>query len=85
MAATAAAVEEKLSEGQPRGFPFGDFDYEDVMLPDGDDLGVPSDDENEDEDEVVTDTGFGNVIGAHIAGRRCQEHVSAAEEGACCA
>jgi hypothetical protein len=33
--------EEKLFQGQPRGFPFGDFDITDVMLPEGDDMGIP--------------------------------------------
>lgn len=33
--------EEKLFQGQPRGFPFGDFDIADVMLPEGDDMGIP--------------------------------------------
>lgn len=54
--------EEKLFEGQPRGFPFGDFDVMDVMLPEGDDMDIPSDDEEE-EEEVQTESGFGNIIG----------------------
>lgn len=48
--------------GQPRGFPFGDFDVADVMLPDGDDMGIPSEDEEE-EEIVETETGFGNIVG----------------------
>lgn len=32
--------EEKMFEGQPRGFPFGNFDISDVMLPEGDDMGI---------------------------------------------
>ncbi len=38
--------EEKLYEGQPKGFPLGDYKsyLEDVMLPEGDDMGIPSDD-----------------------------------------
>lgn len=32
--------EEKMFEGQPRGFPFGDFNIADVMLPEGDDMGI---------------------------------------------
>ena len=56
--------EEKMFAGQPRGFPFGDFDPEDVMLPEGDDMGIPSDDEEQHEEEVQTESGFGNVIGA---------------------
>lgn len=54
--------EEKMFEGQPRGFPFGDFDLADVMLPDGDDMGIPSDAEEE-EEEMQTESGFANVLG----------------------
>lgn len=53
--------EEKMFEGQPRGFPFGDFDIADVMLPDGDTMGIPSDDEEE-EELVETETGFGHIV-----------------------
>ncbi len=56
--------EEKMFEGQPRGFPFGEFDLEDVMLPEDDDMGIPSDtDEDGQEDDVQTESGFGNVLG----------------------
>lgn len=54
--------EEKLFEGQPRGFPFGDFDLDDVMIPENDDMGIPSDDEAE-EDELPEQNGLGNIIG----------------------
>ena len=54
--------EEKLFEGQPKGFPFGDFDVMDVMLPEDDDMGIPSDDEEEEED-IKSDSGFGNIVG----------------------
>ena len=57
--------EEKLFEGQPRGFPFEGFQLEDVMLPEDDDMGIPSEDEVDDEEELETETGFGSVIGAH--------------------
>jgi translation initiation factor 3 subunit B len=50
-----------MFEGQPRGFPFGDFDVADVMLPDGDDMGIPSDDEEEDV-SIETESGFGNIV-----------------------
>ncbi|CAK0783331.1 hypothetical protein CVIRNUC_006530 [Coccomyxa viridis] len=63
--ATAAFLrpeEEKLFEGQPKGFPFGDFNLEDVMLPEDDDMGIPSDDDEDLEDEVTTETGFGCVV-----------------------
>ena len=57
--------EEKLFEGQPRGFPFEGFQLEDVMLPEDDDMGIPSEDEVDDEEELETETGFGSVIGTH--------------------
>lgn len=57
--------EEKLFEGQPRGFPFEGFQLEDVMLPEDDDMGIPSEDEVDDEEELETETGFGSVIGAN--------------------
>ena len=57
--------EEKLYEGQPKGFPLGDYQsyLEDVMLPEGNDFGIVSDDDSIDEDEIETETGFGSVIG----------------------
>jgi hypothetical protein len=55
--------EEKLFEGQPKGFPLDGFEIEDVMLPEGDDLGIPSEDDEEAEDELEFDSGFGSVIG----------------------
>ena len=58
--------EEKLYEGQPRGFPVGDFDVEDVMLPEGDDMDIPSDDE-EVEEEIVGESGFGSILGVPLA------------------
>ncbi|PRW39159.1 Eukaryotic translation initiation factor 3 subunit B [Chlorella sorokiniana] len=61
--ATLRPEEEKMFEGQPRGFPFGDFDLEDVMLPEGEDMGIPSDtDEDGQEEEVNAESGFGNVL-----------------------
>ena len=55
--------EEKLFEGQPKGFPLGDFNLEDVMLPEGEDFGVASDDDSIGDEEIETETGFGSVIG----------------------
>jgi hypothetical protein len=67
MATTIAGLrpgEEKLFPGQPRGFPFGDFDVEDVMLPDeGADMGIPSDESDSGEVAPSAETGFGSVIG----------------------
>ncbi|KAL6784025.1 EIF3B [Auxenochlorella protothecoides x Auxenochlorella symbiontica] len=55
--------EEKMFEGQPQGFPFGDFDLEDVMLPEGDDdFGFPSEEEEEEEEDAQTESGFANVL-----------------------
>lgn len=62
---TLTAEEQHMFEGQPRGFPFGDFDLEDVMLPEDDDMGIPSDtDEDGQEEDVQAESGFGNVLGA---------------------
>ena len=63
MAIELTVEEEKKFEGQPKGFPFGDFDIADVMLPDGDDMGIPSEDEEE-EEVIEAESGFGNIIGA---------------------
>jgi len=62
MAATLRPGEEKLFEGQPKGFPFGDFDVADVMLPEDDDMGIISEDEDE-EEEIETESGFGSIVG----------------------
>lgn len=48
-------------EGQPAGFPFGEFDVMDVMLPEGDDMGIPSDEEEE-EEELVQEDGTSNIV-----------------------
>ena len=65
--------EERLFEGQPRGFPLGDYKtyLEDVMLPEGNDFGVLSDDDSIDEDEIETETGFGSVIGKSSLYKDC--------------
>ena len=50
-----------------QGFPFDDFDLHDVMLPEDEgDFGYASDDDEIDEEEVVTETGFGSVIGDRL-------------------
>lgn len=61
--------EAKMFEGQPPGFPLGDFDLEDIMLPEGEDFGIPSDSDTEDKDaeEAQADSGFGNVLGERPA------------------
>eukprot|EP00884_Botryococcus_braunii_P018580 jgi/Botrbrau1/5405/Bobra.182_1s0009.1 len=54
--------EERRFEGQPKGFPFDLHNLEDVMLPEDDDMGIPSEDDEDDEEEIQTETGFGSVI-----------------------
>ena len=74
---------EKLFEGQPKGFPFDDFEVDDIMLPDGDDMDIPSDDDDAaDEEEIQAESGFGSVIGAapappHSSRRLAHDHASA--------
>ena len=46
---SADALQRSLTTGQPAGFPFGDFAVEDVMI-EGD-MGIPSEDEEEEIDE----------------------------------
>ena len=65
MASVMRPGEEKIFEGQPRGFPFGEFDVADVMLPEGDTMGIHSEEEEE-EEELVQETGFGNIVGKLI-------------------
>ena len=74
MAAVSALQpgEEKLFEGQPRGVPFKGFQLEDVMLPENNDMGVLSEDEVGDEEELETESGCDSVIGTHShCGRVC--------------
>ena len=64
--------EEKLFEGQPCGVPFKGFQLEDVMLPEDNDMGVLSEDEVGDEEELETESGCDSVIGTHShCGRVC--------------
>ena len=59
-----AEEEKQFAQGQPRGFPFDpDFRMEDVMLPENDDMGIASEDDEVAEEEIQTETGFGSVIG----------------------
>lgn len=55
-----------LFPNQPNGFPLGDFDFSDIQLPADNDFGVPSEDDNTDEEELNEETGFGSVIGEFI-------------------
>jgi translation initiation factor 3 subunit B len=56
-------VARKLFKDQPAGFPFEGFDLEELILPEGEDFGIRSDDDEGDEEELETETGFGSVIG----------------------
>lgn len=56
-------VAQQMFKDQPPGFPFEGFDLEELILPDGDDMGFRSDDDDIDEEEIETETGFGSVIG----------------------
>eukprot|EP00877_Chromochloris_zofingiensis_P000044 jgi/Chrzof1/1003/Cz01g36140.t1 len=55
-------VAQQMFKDQPPGFPFEGFDLEELILPDGDDMGFRSDDDDIDEEEIETETGFGSVI-----------------------
>jgi translation initiation factor 3 subunit B len=57
-------VARQLFKDQPVGFPYEGFLVEELILPDGDDMGVPSEDEDVMEEETDFETGFGSVIGA---------------------
>lgn len=61
-------VASKLFRDQPPGFPFENFDLEELILPDDDDMGIKSDDGEDEEEELETETGFGSVIGASSIG-----------------
>lgn len=56
-------VAAKLFRDQPKGFPFEGFDIEELILPEGEDFGIRSDDDVDDDEELETETGFGSVIG----------------------
>lgn len=56
------AFTKKVCAGQPKGFP--DCDVNEIMVPDdAGDLGYPSDDDEVDEEEIATESGFECVIG----------------------
>jgi translation initiation factor 3 subunit B len=56
-------VARSLFRDQPAGFPYENFDLEELILPEDDDMGIRSDDDEEEEEELETETGFGSVIG----------------------
>lgn len=55
------ALAREMFPSQPEGFPFENFDLMEVVMPD-DDMGVTSDNDDVDEGELETETGFGSVI-----------------------
>jgi translation initiation factor 3 subunit B len=64
-----SAVARDLFRDQPLGFPYSNFDVAELILPDGDDMGLRSDDDDIDSEQIETETGFGNVIGASSGGQ----------------
>jgi translation initiation factor 3 subunit B len=60
------AIQRELFPEQPEGYPLEEFDIYDINLPDNDDLGIQSDDDNIDEEDIATETGFGSVVGAFV-------------------
>ena len=58
-------VAAKLFKDQPKGFPYEGFDIEELILPEGEDFGIRSDDDDMEEEELESETGFGSVIGMH--------------------
>lgn len=60
------AIAREFFPDQPLGFPFEKFNLGDLKLPKDDDLGIKSDDEDADADDVEYETGFGSVVGEHL-------------------
>ena len=70
-------VAKELFPEMPAGFPYEDFDMEELILPTGDDMGLRSDEDDIKEDEVQTDTGFGSCIGEAAAAPAARVRLSA--------
>lgn len=62
------AIARELFRDQPPGFPYENFAVEELILPDGDDMGIKSEEDDVDEEEVETESGFGTVVGEALAG-----------------
>lgn len=58
-----AELARELFPDQAPGFPYVDFDLQHIRMPRDDDMGIPSDDDDVDDEEIQTETGFGSVIG----------------------
>ncbi len=69
-------VARELFKDQPPGFPYENFAVEELILPEDDDMGINSDEDDVDEEEVETESGFGSVIG--------ELHAAAAKRSPCC-
>ncbi|GLI69794.1 hypothetical protein VaNZ11_014493 [Volvox africanus] len=56
------AVARDLFPDMPPGFPFENFDLEELILPTGDDMGIKSDDDDIKEEDIQTQSGFGSCL-----------------------
>lgn len=56
-------VAKQLYPDLPQGFPYDNFDLEELILPPGDDMGIKSDDDDVRDEDVQTQSGFGSCIG----------------------
>eukprot|EP00798_Chlamydomonas_sp_ICE-L_P008193 gene8193-1455_t len=56
------AIAKELFPNQPGGFPLEEFDPQDLILPEGENFGIDSDDDDADEEDVESESGFGSVI-----------------------
>lgn len=65
----------ELFKNMPEGFPYENYDLEDIEVPEGDDMGIPDVNDAGDEEDVETESGFGSLIGkdAHFL---CQHSLS---------
>jgi translation initiation factor 3 subunit B len=59
------SVAAQLFPEMPLGFPYVDFEVEELILPDGDNMGIGSDDDDVKEEDLSTNTGFGSCVGEH--------------------
>jgi hypothetical protein len=57
------AVARQLFPDLPPGFPYEGFEPEELILPDGDDMGIRSDDDDVKDEDVPTQSGFASCIG----------------------
>jgi hypothetical protein len=77
------AIAKELFPNQPGGFPLEDFDLKDLVLPADDDFGLKSEDDEADEDDVETESGFGSVIGRYSRRTRAATAKCAASADSC--